>query len=161
VGFFREEGLQGFDGPRFHLYEENKIRLQYCEDQTTRARGWHSHAPGQTWRQGNQTQTSQELFGVPERSDPGAPWQYDTKPMVAGAWQEAQELADLLSTGDVRYALPTEAQWEKGARGGLIGARHAWGDEPPSADNCDFDRWHEFSIHPMMTFPPNGYGLYA
>jgi formylglycine-generating enzyme required for sulfatase activity len=81
--------------------------------------------------------------------------------MVAVAWQEAQELAANLSTSEIRYSLPTEAQWEKAARGGLIGARHAWGNEPPSHDRCDFNRFGEFSILPMRSFPPNGYGLYA
>jgi formylglycine-generating enzyme required for sulfatase activity len=152
---------QGFDQAGFHLHEANKIRLQYCEDRTTRARGWHSHAPGQTWRQGGRTVTSQEAFGAPERTDPDGPWEYAAKPMVAVAWQEAEELANRLSTPEVRYALPTEAQWEKGARGGLIGARHGWGDEGPAPENCDFNRFPEFSIRPMTTFPPNGYGLYA
>jgi formylglycine-generating enzyme len=150
-----------FDRAGFHLHEANKIRLQYCEDQTVRARDWHAHAPGQMWQGGGRVQTSQELFGAPERDDPEAPWQYDTKPMVAVAWQEALDLAGRLSTDRVRYSLPTEAQWEKGARGGLIGARHAWGNDPPAHDRCDFDRFGEFSILPMRSFAPNGYGLYA
>jgi formylglycine-generating enzyme required for sulfatase activity len=157
----REPPEGDFDRQGFHLYEANKIRLQYCEDQTTRARDWHSHAPGQLWRQGNQTRTAQEVMGAPERTDPNAAWEYATKPMVAVGWQEATELADRLSTAAVRYALPTEAQWEKAARGGLIGARHAWGDARPSADLCDFDRFRDFSILPMKTFAANGYGLYA
>src|SRR5262249_15431693 len=53
------------------------------------------------------------------------------------------------------------AQWEKAARGGLIGARYAWGDEPPSAENCDFDGFHACQIRPSKTFAANGYGLYA
>jgi formylglycine-generating enzyme required for sulfatase activity len=145
----------------FFLYHANKIRLQYCEDSTLRARDWHSHHPGQTWQHAGQTQTAQEVFGAPERSDPEAPWAYGAKPMVAAAWQEATELAARLSTPGVRYSLPTEAQWEKAARGGLIGARYAWGDEPPTSECCDFGRFREFSVRPMKTFPPNAYGLYA
>jgi formylglycine-generating enzyme required for sulfatase activity len=161
-GFPRDRPVrQGLDPAVFHLYEANKIRLQYCEDQTTRARGWHSHAPGQMWQSGGRTQTAQELFGSPPRDDPEAPWRYDTKPMVAVGWQEATELADRLSSDAVRYTLPTEAQWEKAARGGLIGARYAWGNEPPTHECCDFDRFREFAVLPMKTFPPNGYGLYA
>jgi formylglycine-generating enzyme required for sulfatase activity len=151
-----------FDRGVFHfLYGENKIRLQYCEDHTTQARDWHAHAPGQLWQSSSGTQTAQELFGSPARDDAEAPWRYDGKPMVAVSWQQAQELAGRLTTEQVRYSLPTEAQWEKGARGGLIGARHAWGNDTPTCDRCDFDRFHEFSILPMRNFAPNGYGLSA
>jgi formylglycine-generating enzyme required for sulfatase activity len=145
----------------FFLNETNKLRLQYCEDRTTRARDWHAHAAGQTWRQGDRVVTAQELFGSPARDDSEAPWRYDTKPMIAVAWQDAVELAEHLSTTEVRYGLPREAQWEKAARGGRIGARYAWGDEEPARDRCDFDRFEQFSILPMTTFPPNDYGLYA
>jgi formylglycine-generating enzyme required for sulfatase activity len=72
-----------------------------------------------------------------------------------------RDLTNRLSAGRVSYGLPTEAQWEKAARGGLIGARYAWGNEPPTHECCDFDRFREVSIRPTRTFPPNGYGLYA
>ncbi|MCI0464240.1 MAG: formylglycine-generating enzyme family protein [Gemmataceae bacterium] len=157
----RETPEGEFDSARFHLYEANKLRLQYCEDKTTQARDWHAHALGQQWQSGGQIQTAQELFGTPPREEPDAPWRHDTKPMIAVAWQEAQELGDLLSTPRLCYGLPTEAQWEKAARGGLIGARHAWGNEPPTHDRCDFDSFHNFSILPSRTFAPNDYGLYA
>jgi formylglycine-generating enzyme required for sulfatase activity len=150
-----------FDKPAFHLHEANKIRLQYCEDHTTAARDWHAHLPGQTWESGGGTVSSQELFGAPWRDEPDAPWQYDSKPMVAVAWQDVDDLSARLSTARLRYSLPTEAQWEKAARGGLIGARYAWGDATPTHDVCDFDRFREFSIRPMKSFPANGYGLYA
>jgi formylglycine-generating enzyme required for sulfatase activity len=157
----REPAAGEFDRPAFYLREATKIRLQYCEDQTTQARGWHLHDPGRVWQSSGRTQTAQELFGAPPRTDPDAPWEYDTKPMIAVAWQEALDLAEHLATERVRYSLPTEAQWEKAARGGLIGAPHAWGHEPPTHERCDFDRFQEFSILAMRSFPPNGYGLYA
>jgi formylglycine-generating enzyme required for sulfatase activity len=88
-------------------------------------------------------------------------FRFDTKPLVAVSWQDALDLAARLSGRGVVYSLPTEAQWEKGARGGLIGARYAWGDEPPGPDRCDCARFRDYSILPMTTFPPNGYRLYA
>lgn len=69
-------------------------------------------------------------------------------------------------------ALPTEAEWEFAARGGLEDADYAWGDELapdgrmmanywqglfPYANTLD-DGWERTS--PIRSFPPNGYGLH-
>ncbi|RAY17312.1 Sulphatase-modifying factor protein [Actinomadura craniellae] len=139
----------------FHLGEENRIRMQYCEDATTRARDWHAHIPpGEDGRRS-------DLFGTPPREDPDRPWRYDAKPMVAASWQEAEELCERLSGEAVQYRLPTEAEWERAARGGLIGCRYPWGDEPPTPERCDCDRFDRLSLVPMRSLPPNGYGLYG
>lgn len=82
------------------------------------------------------------------------------RPAVAVRWEEASEIASALSTEAVRYALPTEAQWEKAARGGRVGGRYPWGDEPPF-DRADCQRFGQFAIHPVRAFPPNDYGLHA
>ena len=81
--------------------------------------------------------------------------------MVSVSWIEAEELCAKMSSRKVRFRLPTEAEWEKGARGGLIGCSYPWGNEPPSEDRCDFNRFDQFSILPMRRFAANGYGLYA
>jgi formylglycine-generating enzyme len=145
----------------FDLAQSSKIRLQYCEDATTHAVDWHAHAAHMGWQRGNQKVDPKDLFGEPPRTDPGLPWRYDAKPMVDVSWPEAQALCQRLSTDDVQYCLPTEAEWEKAARGGLAGRRYPWGDEPPGPERCDFARFEEFSVRPMREFPPNGYGLYG
>ncbi|MEM9188026.1 MAG: SUMF1/EgtB/PvdO family nonheme iron enzyme [Myxococcota bacterium] len=143
------------------LHMANRIRLQYCEDKTMRARDWHAHDPNSKWESGGKIQTSQELFGHPDRKDTDAPYSYREKPLVAVSWQAARELAESLSSDEVTIDLPTEAQWERAARGLLAGARYPWGDELPSSTACDFDGLSRLSIQPSRSLPANDYGLHG
>jgi sulfatase modifying factor 1 len=150
-----------FDQARFSIYADHKIRRQYCESETTRARDWHAHHPDQEWVSSGGTTTSREIFGEVRRDDPARPWTYDQKPMIAVSWEQASALGKHLSNERLSYRLPTEAEWEKAARGGLVGKRYPWGDDPPSPALCDFGRFEDFSIRPPRSFPANGYGLFA
>ncbi|MBI4613494.1 MAG: SUMF1/EgtB/PvdO family nonheme iron enzyme [Planctomycetes bacterium] len=87
-----------------------------------------------------------------------------------GAREEVRELAlthgSATREGVGRAPLPGAwaSSWQEcriQARGGLIGRRYPWGDDPPTRETCDFERFDEFSILPARTFPPNAYGLYA
>lgn len=81
-------------------------------------------------------------------------------PVVAVSWFEAVAFCDWLSqrTG-LRYRLPTEAEWERAARGGLEGKEYPWGDELPRQRSGYGARWKN-GPEPVRRSEPNGYGLF-
>jgi formylglycine-generating enzyme required for sulfatase activity len=109
---------------------------------------------------------------------PGADWKHpegpgstvngrDWHPVVQVAYDDAAAYADWAGK-----ELPTEAEWEYAARGGLEGAAFAWGDEhlpdsKPMANTWQGEfPWQNLKLDgfegtsPVGSFPPNGYGLY-
>lgn len=73
-------------------------------------------------------------------------------PVVNVNWFDAIEYAKWAGK-----SLPTEAQWEKAARGGLEQALYPWGDEP--VDDTKVPPSLR-GVVPVMRYPPNGYGLF-
>ena len=112
---------------------------------------WWSWTPGASWRRPEGPGST--LAGRMEH------------PVVHVAHEDAAAYAAWADA-----ALPTEAEWELAARGGLEGATFTWGEEPEPAGARLANFWHgDFpwraepgygTTAPVGSFAPNGFGLY-
>src|SRR3954469_9806000 len=115
-------------------------------------RNWWEYVPGAYWKR-------------PE--GPGSTINgRDRHPVVQVAYEDAEAYATWAGK-----ELPTEAEWEHAARGGLDGAVYAWGDEFAPGGRMMANTWQgefpwenlmldrHYGTSPVGTFAPNGYGL--
>lgn len=72
-------------------------------------------------------------------------------PVVGVSWSDAVEYASWI---DKR--LPTEAEWEYAARGGVFNKKYPWGDDP----DMQYANFNSFGIAPAKSFKPNEYGIH-
>ncbi|MFB9903898.1 formylglycine-generating enzyme family protein [Allokutzneria oryzae] len=116
-------------------------------------RGWWTYVPGADWRHPRGPGSS-----VRHKPD---------HPVVHVAWEDVQAYA--------RWAgkeIPSEAEWEFAARGGLDGATSAWGEDIRPDGRVLANTWRgEFPVvdtvedgfegtSPVMSYPANGYGVH-
>jgi len=115
-------------------------------------RNWWSYTPGACWQRPEGP--GSDLTGR------------DDHPVVHVAYEDAHAYATWAGK-----ELPSEAQWEYAARGGLAGATYAWGDELAPGGRRMANTWTgEFPwqrldsdcdrTSPVKSFSANGYGLY-
>ena len=84
-------------------------------------------------------------------------------PVVSVSWVEAQKFCRWLAALTGRsYRLPTEAEWERAARGGTEGRLYVWGDEPPQVRAEYQERWTGQVLGPLPVGrgTPNAYDIY-
>ncbi len=134
----------------FHAHIPNTIG----DTQAVPSHEWWRRVDGASWRLVNGPGSAADVHG--------------DHPVVHVSWADARAFA-----GWAGGRLPTEAEWEHAARGGLGDATYPWGDRHPNDDdffpcniwqgrfpngNTSADGYA--ATAPSRSFDPNGYGLY-
>src|SRR5262245_58737378 len=98
-------------------------------------------------------------YDVPAgRTDPH--FNHPDQPVSSVSWYDAVAYCKWLTEHTQRrYRLPTEAEWERAARGGLEGHLYTWGDGPPDEQPSYHELWAA-GPERCGQRPPSGFGLY-
>jgi len=82
------------------------------------------------------------------------------QPVVAVSWFEAVRYCEWLrEISGKPFRLPTEAEWERAARGGTQGRLFPWGNDPPESLPSYGNRW-KTGPEPVASSPARGFGLH-
>jgi formylglycine-generating enzyme required for sulfatase activity len=82
------------------------------------------------------------------------------QPVTSVSWFDAAEYCAWIGERSGKpYRLPTEAEWERAARGGLEAKLYTWGDDRPHSQPRYDELWRT-GPEPVCGRPPNGFGLY-
>ncbi len=82
------------------------------------------------------------------------------QPVAGPSWFEAELYCAWLKSQTGRgYRLPTEAEWERAARGGAEQKQFPWGDDPPQS-LPDYEKRWLTGPEPVARYAPNAFGLY-
>jgi formylglycine-generating enzyme required for sulfatase activity len=151
----REKPQRTTDLPEYWIGRYPVTNTQFAR--YVQATGHKTTAERDGWGRGWSGQEWENIKGADWRHPrgPESPLRdRDDHPVVQVSWDDAQAFCDWAG-----LLLPTEAQWEKAARG-TGGRVWPWGDEPPTDKHCNFN-WNVGDTTPVGKYSPQGDSPYG